>query len=134
MMTSRAKEYFELPVEERVVYLDKVIDEMQSRRSEFRARRREFGGRREGRGERRREGEGRGERARFRRDGRDGRGGQGRPRWRAGRRGRRWSPERRRARREFVDPRTRAIRAKFRKALRRRMRERGIQFGPRGRR
>jgi hypothetical protein len=133
MMTSRAREYVEMPVEERVVYLDKVIDEMQSRRREFESRRREFVGRREGRGERRREGEGRVERARFSRDGRGGRDGQGRPRWRGGRRGRRRSPERRRRRSEFVDAETRAIRSKFREALRQRMRERGMEFGPRGR-
>ncbi|MHC4623969.1 MAG: hypothetical protein ACYS4W_08715 [Planctomycetota bacterium] len=135
MMTSRARAYFELPVEERVVYIDKVIDEMESRRREFRSRRREFGGRRESRGERRREGEGRVERARLGRDGRGGRDGQGRPRWGGGRRrGRRRSPERRRARSEFIDAETRAIRAKFREALRRRMRERGIDFGRRWRR
>jgi hypothetical protein len=135
MMTIRAREYSELPAAQQVAYLDKVIDDMQSRRREFGARRRGFEGRRGDNGFRRREFAGG-------REGAESRGGefqggreQTRPRWDAGdgsqrprRRGRRRSPERRRARSEFVDPKTRAQRAKFREALRQRMRERGMDF------
>ncbi|MHC4617433.1 MAG: hypothetical protein ACYTEQ_06735 [Planctomycetota bacterium] len=134
MMTGRARAYFELPVEERVVYLDKIIDEMESRRREFRSMRGEFRRGRRGSEERRETRGGQGERVRFRSagpDGRGGRDGQGRPRWGRGRRGRWRSPERRRRRSEFVDAETRAIRAKFREALRQRMRERGMDFGRR---
>jgi hypothetical protein len=43
MMTGRVREYFELPMEQRTAYLDKVIDDMESRPREF--GRREFAGR-----------------------------------------------------------------------------------------
>ncbi|HUW18063.1 MAG TPA: hypothetical protein VMW16_02040 [Sedimentisphaerales bacterium] len=130
MMTSRAKEYCELPAEQRVAYLDKVIDEMQSRRREFESRRGEFTGRREGPRDRGREGGRQGEQARVRPTRSAAQSGQPRPRRGPGRLGRRRSSEGRRRRREFTDPRTRAIRAKFREALQQRMRERGLDFGP----
>jgi len=140
MMVSRAKEYSELAPEQRIAYLDKVIDTMQERRREFESMRREIAAGRGGPGSRRGGLEGRG------RDSESGRS-QLRPgrqpmlsrsgapdnRWRTRRRGRRRTPERMRARSEFVDPRTRAQMAKFRQALRERMRERGIQFRPRPR-
>ena len=143
MMTGRAKEYCELPVEERVAYIDKVIETMQSRRSEFEARRREFEGRREGsepgrfwrrefEGRRegsdpgRREFEARGEQVQSRFGAQDG---SQRQRWRGGRR----SPERMRARTEFADPKVRAQMAKFREAIRERMMEQGIDFRARRR-
>ena len=157
MMTSQAKEYCELPMEERVAYLDKVIETMQSRRREFEGRRRGFEGQREGSESRRgefeaqregpeasrrefegqREGseagrrrfEGRREQVQSRFGTGDGRGRGGQP----GRgRGQRRSPERMRARTEFTDPKVRAQMAKFREALRERMMEQGIDF--RGRR
>ncbi len=146
MMTSTAKEYCELPVKERIAYLDKVIETMQSRRREFESRRREFEGRREssepgrpGRREfegsregsesMRREFEARREQVLSRFGAGDGRGRGGQPgRWRGGRR----SPERMRARTEFRDPKVRAQMAKFREAIRERMMEQGIDF--RGRR
>jgi hypothetical protein len=39
MMECRVNEYFNLPEDKRTVYLDKLIDEMQARRAEFRAQR-----------------------------------------------------------------------------------------------
>lgn len=130
MMAGRAKEYSDLPSEERIAYLDKVIDTMQSRRREFESMRGGFGGRRGGPESIRREFEGRREQAQFRSDAQSD---QRPPRWRRGQRGRRRSPERMRARTEFVDPKTRAQMAKFREALRQRMRERGIDFRSPGR-
>jgi hypothetical protein len=120
MMASRAKEYCELPAQEQTAYLDEVIDSMQTRR-------REIEGRREDYESRRREFEARREQTQARSDAQDG--GQ-RRRWQGRRRGRRRSAERMRLRTEFIDPKVRAQRAKFREALRERMRERGISFRP----
>ena len=39
MIVSSATEYVQLPAEERITYLDKIIDEMETRRKEFMARR-----------------------------------------------------------------------------------------------
>lgn len=144
MMTSQVNEYFELPAEQRIAYLDKVIETMQSRRSEFETQRRNFGAQRdgseaerrdfrtqrEGSDARRREYEAQREQTQLRTDAQDNR---RQPRWQGRRRGRRRSPERMRARSEFGDPKIRAQRAKFRQALRQRMIERGVSFGPPGR-
>ena len=106
----QAEGYFNTPADMRDVYLDEVIDSMQSRREEFSQMREmldpnEFGSRRGGGGRfgpmGGRGGEGRGERDRQNRGG---------P-----------SQERRRARQESVSPITRAQTREFRRALRRRM-------------
>jgi len=141
MMIVRVREYFELPVEQRTAYLDKIIDARESRGREFGFGRRQFAGRGGRREFRRGEPGGRdgGESSRV-----DARNSSGRRRpdriaapdrrrrgpGQGGRRGRRPSPERMRARMERHDPVTRAQMAKFREALRERMRQRGI--GPRG--
>ena len=130
MMTGRAKEYCELPVEERVAYLDKVIETMQSRRREFESRRREFEAQREGSDPGRREFEAQGEQVQSRFGARDG---SQRQRWQGRWRGQRRSPERMRARTEFRDPKVRAQMAKFREAIRERMMEQGIDFRARRR-
>jgi len=141
MMTGRVREYFELPVEQRTAYLDKIIDSRESRQRGFGFGRRGFAGPRGSREFRR--GEPSGQRAPEPRR-LDGSRGSGRRRpdrigapdrprrgpGQGGRRGRRRSPERMRARMERHDPVTRAQMAKFREALRERMRERGIE--PRG--
>jgi len=131
MMTSRVREYFDLPAEQRTAYLDKIIDARESRRREF--GRREFLGR--GESAVRREAEPRRLNARtISRQRRPDRiGAPDRPSRRPGQGGwrrRRRSPERMRARMERRDPVTRAQMAKFREALRERMRQRGIK--PRG--
>ena len=124
MMDTRIEEYFSLPAEEQTAYLDKSIDEMQAVRSAFRAGggMRRFGsdGGRD-RQERNQTAEAGGQR-------------QGSPDRARMRRGWWRNPEMRRARREFRDPRRRAQRIKFFRAMRERMRERGMDFGFRGRR
>lgn len=111
-MAQNVKEYCKLEPEERIAYLDKVIDTMQSRRREFGARRREF----ESRGEQ----DQRPHNDRQRNDRRRGR--------------RRRNPEDMRARRESITPET----GEFSRALRQRMQEQGINSrhgrgrGPRG--
>lgn len=117
MMTQRAKEYCELPPEERTAYLDELIDDMQSRRREFESRRGEFGPRPRGRGFMRpRNGEQGGEQD----GGQDGE--QDRRPPRRPRRG----PEDMRARRERIDPTSRAQMSAFRRAMGERMRQRGM--------
>ena len=126
----QAEGYFNTPADMRDVYLDEVIDSMQSRREEFSQMREmfgpdrggegmfdpnEFGGRRGG-----------GQGGRF--GPRGGRGGEGRReeagdgRRRGDRQNRRApSLERRRARQESISPIVRAQTREFRRALRRRM-------------
>jgi hypothetical protein len=42
VMASRAKQYYEISEDQRLAYMDKLIDMMQARREEFRNRRQEF--------------------------------------------------------------------------------------------
>ncbi len=122
IMTTHAKEYCRLPPENQSEYLDNAIDTMQSRRREFEAIRGDMRNRDRG--------SDRPEQRQFNSDTQDRRQRRGRG---SGWRGRRRSPERMRARKEFVTPETRAQIRKFRQALRERMSRRGIDFRSRRR-
>jgi hypothetical protein len=118
-MTAQVNGYFALPEgDQRTAYLDKIIDEMQARRAGFLARR-----------DPNRPPDGNG----FGRFGSPG--ANGRPRFGQrganGRRRPRINPERMRARSERIDSQTRAQMIQFRREMRARMKQRGIQ-GPMG--
>lgn len=106
-MEQRLNEYFELPPGEQTAYLDRMIDRMYQRRE----RRDRDGGRADAGRAGRRDGDS----DRHRRGGRRG------P-----------TPERLKRRLEHSTPEMRAKFVEFRKALRRRMEERGIEPGRRG--
>ena len=109
--TRRAKKYFELAGEERTKYLDETIDQMQKHRKDFRSLRgRFFSQRNESNNP---QGQSLSEDRRTTRD-------------RSRRRPRRRA-QGLRARQESIDPATRAQMSKFRRDLRKRMKERGIQ-------
>lgn len=116
MMANNMEGYFETPQEQRVAYLDEIIDSMQNWREMFRGQR---GGRDRWRG---RDGE--------RADGQRRQRGQGQ----RGRRGRGRNLERSRERAESRDPAQTAKRSAFRQAMRDRMNERGIESRWSGRR
>jgi|GEM_PF-1941854 len=106
-MRQREEEYLKLPPEDRTAYLDKIIDEMQQRMAERTTR--------------------------PRRDADTPRDPNAPPDAnRPAGRGRGFTPQRMRERIETADPAQRAVRAEFRKALQKRMEERGVSFGPGG--
>ena len=112
VMTRRVNEYHKLPKEERVAYLDNVIDEMQERRAEFeKMREQRTQERQQSRETSDKNGQG----------GREGRRGGGRR-----------DPSRMRSRMERVDSDTRAKMTNFMMDMRARMEERGIESPFRG--
>ncbi len=113
-MVKRAETYYQLPREKRTALLDKTIDMMQKRREEFRSIRQQLRSQRI-------QGESQDEQNRTESNSR--RAAQQRPRRRRSR-----NIENMRARRESTDPRSRALNAKFRRALRQRMQQRGIEL------
>jgi len=112
-MVKRAETYYQLPRQKRIEFLDKTIDMMQKRREEFRSIRQQLRSQRM-------QGESQDEQNRTESNSR--RAAQQRTRRRRGR-----NIENMRARRESIDPRSRALNAKFRRALRQRMQQRGIE-------
>ena len=115
-VTRRAKTYFELAGEERTKYLDATIDQMQKHRKDFRSLREQFFSQRNEPNNPKDQ-----SLSLQRRAARD-----------QSRRRPRRKAEDMRARRESIDPATRVRMSKFRRDLRKRMKERGIQ--PWGRR
>jgi hypothetical protein len=114
-MEAQANEYFALSSDQKTVYLDKIIDEMQTRRAEFLAR----------------DANGPPDPNRFRRfgpaDANRPRFGQGGPNMRQRPRA---NPERRRERSSRMSADTRVKMDQFRRDMMNRMQERGVQIGP----
>jgi len=115
-MEAQANEYCALSSDQKTVYLDKIIDEMQARRAEFLAR----------------DANGPPDPNRFRRFGpRD----PNSPRRQQGQQGRQFrmpEPSRMRERSERISADTRVKMSQFRRDMMNRMQERGIQMGPGG--
>jgi len=130
MTTQRVEEYAKVPAEQRIAYLDKVIDEMQARREQFRTMRGQSGRRGDKTRTANRQQQDRQSKVNPQQQDRPFRA--NRDSRRGGGSGRRGSPARRRARSEYIDPKIRALRTEFRQALRKRMEQRGIEFGGRG--
>ena len=112
-MVKRAETYHQLPREKRIEYLDKTIDTMQKRREEFRSIRQQLRSQRM---------QSESQDQRNTADANSRRAWQQRSSRRRG-----FNIENMRARRESVDPKRRAQMSKFRRALRDRMQQRGIE-------